>query len=170
MKLHIECLQEKLELAIKDQKELTKKEIEVDDLKKELKSFVDLSKKVEQDAIKAQSEVSVLQKRLVVLELEKNKLILKLHEKEEVIEKLNSQIRNQQEMLHQKSLESISNNANANFGASHPMNQNMVNTGTHSAKTNLGIMSQKQKGLIFEGKKASNVSSMATKTTGKRNL
>ena len=60
MKLHIECLQEKLELAIKDQKELTKKEIEVDDLKKELKSFVDLSKKVEQDAIKAQSEVSVL--------------------------------------------------------------------------------------------------------------
>ena len=60
MKLHIECLQEKLELAIKDQKELTKKEIEVDDLKKELKNFVDLSKKVEQDAIKAQSEVSVL--------------------------------------------------------------------------------------------------------------
>ena len=60
MKLHIECLQEKLELAIKDQKLLILRETEIEDLKKELKMFVDLSKKVEMDAVKAQSEVSTL--------------------------------------------------------------------------------------------------------------
>ena len=58
MKLHIECLQEKLEGAVKDQKALAKRETEIEDLKKELKTFVDLSKKVEQDAVKAQNELS----------------------------------------------------------------------------------------------------------------
>jgi predicted RNase H-like nuclease (RuvC/YqgF family) len=47
MKLHIECLQEKLEQTSKDQKRLMKSENEVENLKKELKTFIDLSKKVE---------------------------------------------------------------------------------------------------------------------------
>jgi len=36
MKLHIECLQEKLESATKDQKMLVKRDTEIEDLKKEL--------------------------------------------------------------------------------------------------------------------------------------
>ena len=47
MKLHIECLQEKLEASMKDQKKLQDTEKEMEDLRKELDSFVDLSKKVE---------------------------------------------------------------------------------------------------------------------------
>ena len=47
-----------MEGAVKDQKSLAKRETEIEDLKKELKTFVDLSKKVEQDAVKAQSELS----------------------------------------------------------------------------------------------------------------
>lgn len=83
MKLHIECLQEKLELATKDQKMLAKRDTEIEDLKKELKTFVDLSKKVEEDAVKAQSELATCQKKLSSLEAEKSKLIIKLHEKEQ---------------------------------------------------------------------------------------
>jgi len=47
MKLHIECLQEKLEAAMKDHKKLLNTEKEIEDLRKELQSFVELSKKVE---------------------------------------------------------------------------------------------------------------------------
>ena len=62
MKLHIECLQEKLEAALKDQKKLVQTEQEMDELKKELNSFVELSKKVEQDAIRIQGELTLSQK------------------------------------------------------------------------------------------------------------
>lgn len=62
MKLHIECLQEKLEAALKDQKKLAQTEQEMDELKKELNSFVELSKKVEQDAIRIQGELTLSQK------------------------------------------------------------------------------------------------------------
>ena len=58
MKLHIECLQEKLESAMKDQKKVAQTEKEMEDLRKELQTFVDLSRKVEQDAIKIQDELA----------------------------------------------------------------------------------------------------------------
>ena len=51
MKLHIECLQEKLDTATKEKKA---QEDEVEKLKKELTTFIDLSKKVEEDSIKVQ--------------------------------------------------------------------------------------------------------------------
>ena len=58
MKLHIECLQEKLESAMKDQKKVAQTEKEMEDLRKELQTFVDLSRKVEQGAIKIQDELA----------------------------------------------------------------------------------------------------------------
>lgn len=54
MKLHIECLQEKLDIATKEKKA---QETEVTSLKKELKTFIDLSKKVEEDSVKIQNEL-----------------------------------------------------------------------------------------------------------------
>jgi len=51
--------------------------------------FVELSKKVESDYAKIQNELTVCQKRLSVLEVEKTKLLLKLKEKEEAIITLN---------------------------------------------------------------------------------
>lgn len=48
-------------------------------------------------------------------------------------------------------MENLSNNA-AHAGGQ-PI---QVNTGTHSAKTNLGIMSSMQNGLVFGEKKGSN--------------
>ena len=89
MKLHIECLQEKLEAAMKDQKKVAQTEKEMEELRKELQTFVDLSRKVEQDAIKIQDELAQSQKSCAQLKVEKNKLLLKLREREEMLEKLN---------------------------------------------------------------------------------
>lgn len=58
--------------------------------------FVELSKKVESDYAKIQNELTVCQKRLSVLEVEKTKLLLKLKEKEEAIITLNEQLRVQE--------------------------------------------------------------------------
>ena len=57
MKLHIECLQEKLDVAGKDLKKLKKSEAETESLRKDLQQFVDLSKKVEQDSLKIREEL-----------------------------------------------------------------------------------------------------------------
>ncbi len=58
MKLHIECLQEKLDSTAKDQKRLQEAESQVTNLQKELQNFVQLSKKVEEDSVKLQQELS----------------------------------------------------------------------------------------------------------------
>jgi predicted nucleic acid-binding Zn-ribbon protein len=68
---------------------LQKSEFEIESLRKELMQFVELSKKVESDYAKIQNELTVCQKRLSVLEVEKTKLLLKLKEKEEAIITLN---------------------------------------------------------------------------------
>ena len=49
--------------------------------------------------MKAQDELSACQKKLTTLEGEKNKMIIKLHEKEETIEKLNNKVSKQQEEI-----------------------------------------------------------------------
>lgn len=61
----------------------------MEELKKELNSFVELSKKVEQDAIRIQGELTQSQKTVTQLRVEKNKLAIRLREKEESLEKLN---------------------------------------------------------------------------------
>ena len=85
MKLHIECLQEKLEQAVRDQKLIKMKDGEIETLKQELRKFVELSKKVEADSVKMQTELKNCQTKLAQLEIEKNKLVVKLTEKEEKI-------------------------------------------------------------------------------------
>lgn len=85
MKLHIECLQEKLDAATKDKKV---REEEVVNLKKELKTFIDLSMKVEADSVKVQNELQICQKRLSGLVTEKTKLAAKLAEKEKEMKSL----------------------------------------------------------------------------------
>lgn len=67
-------------------------------------------------------------------------------------------------------MENLSNNAV--FAGNQPV---QVNTGTHSAKTNLGILSSsKANGLVFNDVKKSGAGSNATSihnhTKGKRNL
>ena len=61
----------------------------MEELKKELSSFVELSKKVEQDAMRIQGELTQSQKTVTQLRVEKNKLAIRLREKEESLEKLN---------------------------------------------------------------------------------
>ena len=59
MKLHIECLQEKLDGATADQASFTKQTEELRKVKDELKQFVGLSQKIESDLISAQRELAV---------------------------------------------------------------------------------------------------------------
>ena len=61
-------------------------------------------------------------------------------------------------------MENLSNNAV--FAGNQPV---QVNTGTHSAKTNLGILSSMQSGLVFGEKKGSNAT-LAANAKGKRSL
>lgn len=88
MKLHIECLQEKIDALTKDQLKLKQAEEQVQHLKDELVQVNELSKKVEEDFAKAQTDISSNQKKISQLEIEKAKLVVKLKDKEETIEKL----------------------------------------------------------------------------------
>lgn len=115
--------------------------------------FVELSKKVESDYAKIQNELTVCQKRLSVLEVEKTKLLLKLKEKEEAIITLNEQLR-VQEISNQKNLESLSNGML--FSGQYPVT---VNTGTHSSKTIVG--NGVSKGSLTFSEKQSNQTQFA---------
>ena len=53
MKLHIECLQEKIDALTKDQQKLKVAEDQIESMKDELAQVNDLSKKLEGDFVKA---------------------------------------------------------------------------------------------------------------------
>ena len=74
-----------MEQAVRDQKLIKMKDGEIETLKQELRKFVELSKKVEADSVKMQTELKNCQTKLAQLEIEKNKLVVKLTEKEEKI-------------------------------------------------------------------------------------
>lgn len=86
-------------------------------------------------------------------------MVIKLLEKEEAIDKLANQVQIQQELINKQSIENLSREIN--FNGQQP---NVANTATHSSKTNIGLLSQKGKGLIFPDKKSlSNASTNANK-------
>ena len=57
-------------------------------MKDELAQVNELTKKAEEEFVKAQADISSNQKKISQLEIEKAKLVVKLKDKEETIEKL----------------------------------------------------------------------------------
>lgn len=62
-------------------------------MKSELAEMSELSKKVGEDYAKAQADIQSNQKKISQLEIEKAKLVVKLKDKEEAIDKLKDQLK-----------------------------------------------------------------------------
>ena len=64
MKLHIECLQEKIDAQTKEQQKLKLAEQQIEGMKSELAEMSELSKKVGEDYAKAQADLQSNQKKI----------------------------------------------------------------------------------------------------------
>ena len=62
-------------------------------MKSELAEMSELSKKVGEDYARAQADIQSNQKKISQLEIEKAKLVVKLKDKEEAIDKLKDQLK-----------------------------------------------------------------------------
>ena len=91
MKLHIECLQEKIDNLNKDQYRFKDQEKVLETLKKEILSLTDSKTKLVESNDKIKSELSGCQKQLAQLEQQKSKMQVRIREKEEAIDKLKEQ-------------------------------------------------------------------------------